>query len=503
MRHRTIKLAALGCFALLAAASCFRGGQPRESAGPPPPAAPRVWDDEALATLELPLADGSIKLRHARAEDYYSIPVRKIWKNYPVYAPGHEPPGYMEWLAQQEPEIAFDPSALKTEEDWVKAGELVFDAPITRDDLSLPSEVRDPAWYEKNAVPVTKDGVMPFYRYVVRRKGKVEVGAFSCAMCHTRVMPDGAVIKGAQGNFPFDRVFAYGFRRRLSIELLRQVTRQLFAVPWLDADPHARFAEMSVEEFAELYEAVPPGVISRFGSSILYPPQVPDLIGVKDRRYLDHTGFVRHRTMEDLMRYSAIVQGGDVLDTFGHFTPIGDLPDPKTLSRYSDEQLRAVALYLYSLRPPPNPNKFDEAAARGQKIFEREGCALCHTPPLYTNNALTPADGFEVPADASASLDVLPVYVGTDPNLTLRTRRGTGYYKVPSLKGVWYRGPFEHSGSVATLEDWFDRRRLRPDYVPTGFRGAGVKRRAVPGHDYGLTLPAQQRKDLIAFLKTL
>ena len=53
----------------------------------------------------------------------------------------------------------------------------------------------------------------------------------------------------------------------------------------------------------------------------------------------------------------------------------------------------------------------------------------------------------------SASID-------TDPTLTLRTRRGTGYYKVPSLRGLWYRGPLEHSGSVATLEDWFDAARL-------------------------------------------
>jgi cytochrome c peroxidase len=30
------------------------------------------------------------------------------------------------------------------------------------------------------------------------------------------------------------------------------------------------------------------------------------------------------------------------------------------------------------------------------------------------------------------------------------------YYKVPSLKGVWYRGPFEHNGSVATFEDSLD-----------------------------------------------
>jgi hypothetical protein len=69
--------------------------------------------------------------------------------------------------------------------------------------------------------------------------------------------------------------------------------------------------------------------------------------------------------------------------------------------------------------------------------------------------------------------------------------------------GVWYRGPFEHNGSVATLEDWFDPKRLDEDYVPTGFKGYGVKTRAVKGHRFGLDLSEQDRKALIAFLKTL
>ena len=85
----------------------------------------------------------------------------------------------------------------------------------------------------------------------------------------------------------------------------------------------------------------------------------------------------------------------------------------------------------------------------------------------------------------------------------MNTRRGTGYYKVPSLRGVWDRSMFEHSGSVATLEDWFDPARLRDDYVPTGFRGYGVKTRAVPGHEYGLKLAGHDKKALIAYLRTL
>jgi hypothetical protein len=155
------------------------------------------------------------------------------------------------------------------------------------------------------------------------------------------------------------------------------------------------------------------------------------------------------------------------------------------------------------LKPPRNPNSSNAVTERGRKVFQREGCANCHTPPLYTNNKLTPVAGFTPPPDDLERLDVMPISVGTDPSLALNTRRGTGYYKVPSLKGVWYRGPFEHSGSVATLEDWFDPKRLRDDYVPTGFKGYGVKTRSVKGHEFGLKLSSEDKKALIAFLKTL
>jgi hypothetical protein len=95
------------------------------------------------------------------------------------------------------------------------------------------------------------------------------------------------------------------------------------------------------------------------------------------------------------------------------------------------------------------------------------------------------------------------VRVGTDARSAFESLRGRGYYKVPSLKGVWYRGPFEHNGSIATLEDWFDPARLREDYVPTGFKGYGMKTRAVPGHRFGLQLNPADKAALIAFLKTL
>jgi hypothetical protein len=483
----------------------------RQQGTMPAASIPVAWDRDALAELEVPLANANYSPVHVAPADYYRLPVRPVYKSYPIYAPGKEPPGYLEWLQQQEPEVVFDPATLKTQAEWVAAGELVFDAPIRYAPLS--ARPRDREYYATSGMPLTSDGVMPFQRYVIRKKGAVEIGEASCGQCHTRVMADGTVVKGAQGNFAGPHANAFTMRRRVAAgadaaaAILTQNGRAQwvnYGAPWIRPNPAEDFLG-SIEEHIGSWEAIPPGVSPREGSSRRYPPQVPDLIGIKDRRYLDHTGLVRHRSIADLMRYSALNQDAMFLSRYGDFMPATFLAAnaPVANSRYSDEQLYALALYLYSMQPPSNPNTFDAVAERGQEIFAGSGCTRCHTPPLYTNNMLTPVDGFTVPDEHRTKYDIVPTSVGTDPGLALRTRRGTGYYKVPSLKGVWYRGPFEHSGSVATLEDWFDPRRLRDDYVPTGFKGYGVRTRAVKGHRFGLDLSPDDRRALIAFLKTL
>ena len=490
------------------------------------PSVPRVWDDEAIATLELPLADPVGSPKHISSDYYYRIPVRPIYKSYPVYAPGHEPPGYLEWLKQQAPEVLWDESAhkpnLSSKEDWIAAGRIVFNTPIyyTTHRIASIDDVRNPKWYQTAGVPVAKDGTVPYVRYVIRKKGEVELGDFACGFCHTRVMPDGSVLEGAQGNFPFEKSKAWLFRSRLARSEdphkvdadLRHLDHSLFAAPWQKPDPSAPIDNMTTDQLIAAHEAMPAEVTARHRSSLFYPLQIPDLIGVKDRRYLDHTGLQKHRSIADLMRYAALNQGADDLASYDGFVPADfhystkrpEPDDPIAVGgRYSDEQLYALAMYLYALEPPPNPNKFDALANRGKKIFESEGCGTCHTPPLYTNNKLTPAEGFRVPPEARKQFDIAPFSVGTDPNMTLKTRRGTGYYKVPSLKGVWYRSMFGHSGWCATLEDWFDPKRLEDDYEPTGFKPYGAQSYSVKGHPFGLDLSEEDRRALIAFLKTL
>src|SRR3954467_2603864 len=91
----------------------------------PQPLIPKAWDARELASFELPLVQADRSARHATPDYYYKLAVRPIYKSYPIYAPGREPAGYMDWLAQQEPVLAFDTSRLASDADWIAAGEAV------------------------------------------------------------------------------------------------------------------------------------------------------------------------------------------------------------------------------------------------------------------------------------------------------------------------------------------------------------------------------------------
>jgi mono/diheme cytochrome c family protein len=441
---------------------------------------PSAWDEAALASMQTPLREPSRTPKHMTSGTYNRIPVLPIYKTYPVYAPGREPADYMERLRELEPEEVFHPDRLHTPDEWAKAGEAIFDAPtFFQNPAQAPA---GPQFFPAAGVPVAADGTYPFSRYVIRKKGEVELGGNSCAGCHTRVMPDGTVLKGAQGNLPIERVLSVTLRAlakqgtgdMMVAQFLKPMLRTFYAAPWITPDPYERVAKMSLEDLAAAWSQVPAGVMLRDGSTFDASPQIPDLIGIRDRRYLNHTATHLHRSVGDLMRYAALAQGAEVGSSWGDFR-LGPEPPPFAV-RYTDEALYALALYLYSLKPPANPNHVDAQSRAGQVVFEREGCGGCHTTPLYTNNQLMTAGE-----------------IGTDPELAMLSRRGTGYYKVPSLKGVWYRGPFGHGGTSPTLEDWLDSARL----------AGGEARKPSPGHKFGLTLKPRDKSALIAFLRTL
>lgn len=189
------------------------------------------------------------------------------------------------------------------------------------------------------------------------------------------------------------------------------------------------------------------------------PVAIPDLRAVREQSHLQRSGAVRRRSL------SALAIRIETLLITSHREAV----------RPPREVALGLALYLDSLADSlPSPRVEHPGAA----VFAAR-CSRCHTPPSW--------GGGLVSADE----------VGTDPTLARSATRGTGSYRVPSLRGVGARRWLLHDGSVEGLDALLDPARLSDGY--RGARGAG----AIPGHVFGTDLPAAERSALRAFLSTM
>lgn len=155
----------------------------------------------------------------------------------------------------------------------------------------------------------------------------------------------------------------------------------------------------------------------------------------------------------------------------------GDFSDPRlgididVLDSEDQVTGRLPALLEYQLSlaaPAPPTGSFDAtAAARGQVVFEGPGtCVACHLP----EQSFT---------DVNEGVLHAPSATGMDPAYAARTV--TGRYRTTPLAGAWQHPPYFHDGSAATFDD------------------------VVAHYDdfLGLGLTAQQRTDLVEYLKSL
>ncbi|HEV3191969.1 MAG TPA: hypothetical protein VGY54_15765 [Polyangiaceae bacterium] len=140
----------------------------------------------------------------------------------------------------------------------------------------------------------------------------------------------------------------------------------------------------------------------------------------------------------------------------------------------------ALAAYILSLADTlPSLDVAAAASPHGAQIFASR-CASCHAPPALTR------------------LPVPLAIVGTDPTLGLSSERGTGAYRVPSLRGVGTRGPLLHDGTVLSLDAMFDPARPTAAFTQR-LHGSGP----APGHLFGLDLARGDRAALVAYLRAL
>jgi hypothetical protein len=477
---------------------------------------PRIWDDAALAEWATPIASLNVRPGHYSSADYYAAP-EDNFRTYPVYHPDSEPPGYWEDLQKRTPEPLVDASRIRTRADWIAAGERAFremDAVLERtSDPAVIAMARDPGNFK--GVLKLRDGAAFGPRWVVTPTG-VQLGFPACGGCHFSLQPDGTVrYAGPGGPVPAGTppinprgiggaaATLRGLRSLYIGDTFPMFFWRQWTVPWALDERIEKIRSLSGPEIQRLLAGqTGAGVFPRVHGSPFFATKVPDLRLLRYYRYIDATGTHRLRGPEDVARYAALITGTDPMD-FGPHRILTD-EQRRVRFRYADEVLYAIGVYLLSLEPPRNPKPAPaDVVKRGEQIYRREGCVDCHVPPAYTSGLLTLAHGWKPEPSHPNYRDVNPVSVSTDPGLALKTRKGTGFYKIPSLRGVWYRPRLLHDASFASLEEMFDPARTRPGYLPKGWNPPGVTARPVLGHQFGVKLDAEEKAALLAFLRSL
>jgi mono/diheme cytochrome c family protein len=269
----------------------------------------------------------------------------------------------------------------------------------------------------------------------------VRVGT-TCALCHSTV----------------DNSFAPGIGRRLD------------GWPNLDLDPGRIIALAPVVAAkAGVYNSWGPGKYDpRFNlDGINGPVVIPPAYGLKGVHSVTYTGDGDELAYWN--RYVAVTQ------MHGH----GSFSEPRTGVSVNNPpdmvsaKLPALQQYQLSLAAPRVPaDSFDRAAAgRGRAVFVGAGqCATCHSGAQLTDANIRLHSPSEVVSEPEPG--GVPSYA---------SRSATKLYRTTPLRALTFRRPYFHNGIAATLEAVVDL------YDSTK----------------GLNLTAQQKADLVQYLRSL
>ncbi len=97
-----------------------------------------------------------------------------------------------------------------------------------------------------------------------------------------------------------------------------------------------------------------------------------------------------------------------------------------------EEDAVAIDTYLKSMKPVPSPylvnGKLSASAQRGKKVYEKAGCAACHSGPYLTDKQM--------------------YNVGTG-----KDREAEREFDTPALIEAWRTGPYLYDGRAATIQE--------------------------------------------------
>jgi cytochrome c peroxidase len=151
-----------------------------------------------------------------------------------------------------------------------------------------------------------------------------------------------------------------------------------------------------------------------------------------------------------------------------------------------------------------------DAAKRGETLFFNQhlSCFRCHGGFNFSGDSVGEGRGREVEFHNTGLYNVPGKLSYPAPNVGTfeftKAPGDVGKFKAPTLRNIAVTGPYMHDGSIATLEGVLDHYAAGGRTIASG-PNAGI------GHDNpnkdqligGFELSAQDRQDLIAFLKSL
>ncbi len=305
---------------------------------------------------------------------------------------------------------------------WVALGRKVFFLYPLRAEVSAEYALRSERELERLGIEADAEGGRPGLVVFKDIDARTKVG-ITCALCHT-AMEEGRLVEGrARRQLDFGEM-RLAFNRDKGIVVSEDLSRRMAS--W--GPGRADITQDDDED----------------------PVAIVDLWGMVDHEYLMQAATIRQVHPIAL----AIRQETQLLHAAGD-----RVRPPRELAW-------ALAMYMYSLKPPAKAVANSSELVEGKRLFE-EHCGYCHQDRNY--------GGLPVSADA----------VKTDPVLAKAKARGTGLYRPSPLLAVGEAAPYLHDGTVATLEEL-----LGPE-------------RTGPGHRYGSALSKSQRDAMIAFLNTL
>ncbi len=160
--------------------------------------------------------------------------------------------------------------------------------------------------------------------------------------------------------------------------------------------------------------------------------------------------------------------------------------NPETPKAGRSAALDSLAAFTSTLRtigrsPYRQPDgSLTESAQAGQQIFQRSGCASCHSGDTFTDS----------PSGVTHNIGTVDGDTGGRLGLPLLN----GGLDTPTLKGLWLTAPYLHDGSAATLQEAITAHTELADFDVTTLTSGQVNRLA----DYMLQIDDTEPAPVIA-----